>query len=713
MVLLPKPLIFLHDLSLALFTFHEEGLKASVDGVGLSMYTMWNSMRSTLIVPVFRCLVALCLIISVLVSIESVYMNLVILYVKLFGRKPEKVYKWEEMQKDMELGHQNYPVILIQIPMYNEREVFELSIGAACRLMWPSDRLIVQVLDDSTDPDIMELISTECAKWAKDINIKYERRDNRNGYKAGALKHGMRHSYVKQCNYVVIFDADFQPETDYLQRTIPFLIHNPELALVQARWKFGDSLSPYLFVLAMECLSRLLLSRYDAGYIGYHPRTEELKILHLMFADDVMVFFDGTANSLHGISECLDDFASWSGLHINTTKTELFTVGSDQSESVAITRYGLTPGKFPIRYLGLPLTSRKLKISEYAPLMSKITTRLQSLSAKLLSFSGRLQLLKTVIFGIVTFWISAFILPKGLNANTCLLTRMQEMSLNYHFMAEQQSGSTRHAFFGFNGTAGVWRIAAMEEAGGWKDRTTVEDMDLAVRVGLLGWKFVFINDVEVKSELPSQFKAFRFQQHRWSCGPANLFRKMTMEIIHNQRVKIWKKFYVIYSFFFLRKIMIHSFTFFFYCVILPISVFVPEVKIPNWATIYVPSVITLLSAIATPRSFYLLIFWVLFENVMAMHRAKGTLIGLFEGGRVNEWVVTEKLGDSVTTELLPQSRKPRYGFLERVNSKEMVMGIYILCCACYDFFFGNAFLYLYLLMQAAAFLISGVGFVGS
>lgn len=51
--------------------------------------------------------------------------------------------------------------------------------------------------------------------------------------------------------------------------------------------------------------------------------------------------------------------------------------------------------------------------------------------------------------------------------------------------------------FVYAGTAGVWRIAAMEEAGGWKDRTTVEDTDLAVRVGLLGWKFVFINDVEV------------------------------------------------------------------------------------------------------------------------------------------------------------------------------------------------------------------------
>ena len=175
----------------------------------------------------------------------------------------------------------------------------------------------------------------------------------------------------------------------------------------------GDPLSPYLFVLAMEALSRLLLSRYEAGIIGFHPRTEQLKISHLMFADDVMVFFDGTSNSLHGITECLDDFASWSGLHMNNTKTELFTAGLDQSESAAIASYGFPSGQFPIRYLGLPLMSRKLKISEYSPLMIKISNRLQSWSAKLLSFAGRLQLLRTVIFGIVTFWISAFILPKG------------------------------------------------------------------------------------------------------------------------------------------------------------------------------------------------------------------------------------------------------------------------------------------------------------
>jgi len=84
------------------------------------------------------------------------------------------------------------------------------------------------------------MVEVECQRWAsKGINIKYEIRQNRNGYKAGALKEGMKHSYVNLCDYVAIFDADFQPEPNFLRRTIPFLYHNPEVALVQARWKFG------------------------------------------------------------------------------------------------------------------------------------------------------------------------------------------------------------------------------------------------------------------------------------------------------------------------------------------------------------------------------------------------------------------------------------------------------------------------------------------
>lgn len=89
---------------------------------------------------------------------------------------------------------------------------------------------------------MQDMVELECQRWAsKGINIKYEIRDNRNGYKAGALKEGMKRSYVKHCDYVAIFDADFQPESDFLCRTIPFLVHNPELALVQTRWKFGKS----------------------------------------------------------------------------------------------------------------------------------------------------------------------------------------------------------------------------------------------------------------------------------------------------------------------------------------------------------------------------------------------------------------------------------------------------------------------------------------
>lgn len=85
------------------------------------------------------------------------------------------------------------------------------------------------------------MVEKECVKWINEgINIKYQHRETRAGYKAGNLKRGMEHDYVKECEYVAIFDADFQPEPDFLLRALPFLIHNKELALVQACWKFGE-----------------------------------------------------------------------------------------------------------------------------------------------------------------------------------------------------------------------------------------------------------------------------------------------------------------------------------------------------------------------------------------------------------------------------------------------------------------------------------------
>lgn len=87
---------------------------------------------------------------------------------------------------------------------------------------------------------MQKLVELECLKWIeKGVNVKYETRNNRSGYKAGALKEGLEKQYVKDCEFVVIFDADFQPDEDFLWRTVPYLLENKELGLVQARWKFG------------------------------------------------------------------------------------------------------------------------------------------------------------------------------------------------------------------------------------------------------------------------------------------------------------------------------------------------------------------------------------------------------------------------------------------------------------------------------------------
>ncbi|MBA0825577.1 hypothetical protein Goarm_010515 [Gossypium armourianum] len=246
-------------------------------------------------------------------------------------------------------------------------------------------------------------------------------------------------------------------------------------------------------------------------------------------------------------------------------------------------------------------------------------------------------------------------------------------------------------------------------------------MDLAVRASLRGWKFLYLGDLQVKSELPSTFKAFRFQQHRWSCGPANLFRKMVGEIITNKKVRFWKKVYVIYSFFFVRKIIAHMVTFFFYCVVLPLTILVPEVKVPIWGSVYIPSIITILNSVGTPRSIHLLFYWILFENVMSLHRTKATLIGLFETGRANEWVVTEKLGDVAKKVAEANKNKTnskavkryRSKFTDRLNTLELGFSAFLFLCGCFDFMYGKNNYFIYLWLQTITFFITGIGYVGT
>lgn len=95
------------------------------------------------------------------------------------------------------------------------------------------------------------------------------------------------------------------------------------------------------------------------------------------------------------------------------SKTELFTAGLNNDEALDISCLGFNVGSMPIRYLGLPLMYRKLRISDYRPFLDKISANFNCWSAKALSYAGRKQLVSSVIYGSINFWTSAFILPKG------------------------------------------------------------------------------------------------------------------------------------------------------------------------------------------------------------------------------------------------------------------------------------------------------------
>ncbi|KAF3500375.1 hypothetical protein F2Q69_00039609, partial [Brassica cretica] len=365
--------------------------------------------------------------------------------------------------------------------------VYEQSIGAAAQLDWPKERILIQVLDDSDDPNLQLLIKEEVSAWAeKGVNIIYRHRLIRTGYKAGNLKSAMTCDYVKDYEFVTIFDADFTPSPDFLKKTVPHFKGNPELGLVQARWSF---------------------------------------------------------------------------------------VNKDEN----------------------------------------------------------------------------------------LLTRLQNINLCFHFEVEQQVNGVFLNFFGFNGTAGVWRIKALEESGGWLERTTVEDMDIAVRAHLNGWKFIYLNDVEVTCELPESYEAYKKQQHRWHSGPMQLFRLCLPSIIKS-KISAGKKANLIFLFFLLRKLILPFYSFTLFCIILPLTMFIPEAELPLWIICYVPIFISLLNILPSPKSFPFLIPYLLFENTMSITKFNAMISGLFQLGSAYEWVVTKKTNLIFLFFLLRKLILPFYSF---------------------------------------------------
>ena len=105
-----------------------------------------------------------------------------------------------------------------------------------------------------------------------------------------------------------------------------------------------------------------------------------------------------------------------------------------------------------------------------------------------------------------------------LNRDYSFLTNVEAILLDGHFVLEHGGRSRSHVFFNFNGTAGMWRRQAIDEAGGWEHDTLTEDTDLSYRAQLKGWEFKYLQDVECPAELPIEMTAFKVQQARWAKG---------------------------------------------------------------------------------------------------------------------------------------------------------------------------------------------------
>ncbi|HOC16900.1 MAG TPA: glycosyltransferase family 2 protein [Vicinamibacterales bacterium] len=160
-----------------------------------------------------------------ILSILAVYgwhrYYLVYLYMKHKGRevaRPEVPAEW--------------PEVTVQLPLFNEMYVVDRLLQAVCRMDYPRERLEIQVLDDSTD-ETQEIARLAVQRYAAlGFDIKYLHRDDRTGFKAGALDAGLR---VARGRFVAIFDADFVPRPDFLKKTVPYFAQ-PRVAMVQARW---------------------------------------------------------------------------------------------------------------------------------------------------------------------------------------------------------------------------------------------------------------------------------------------------------------------------------------------------------------------------------------------------------------------------------------------------------------------------------------------
>ncbi|CAM2874165.1 glycosyltransferase family 2 protein [Rariglobus hedericola] len=298
------------------------------------------------------------------------------------------------------------------------------------------------------------------------------------------------------------------------------------------------------------------------------------------------------------------------------------------------------------------------------------------------------------------------------NRKASFLTRFQGIFLDAHFVVEQSARCAAGLFFNFNGTAGIWRRAALEEAGGWTPDTVTEDLDVSYRAQLKGWRFVYLPEYSVPSELPENLTAFKSQQRRWTKGGIQVMRKQLGTILRSDvpaRIKREAASHLLVGF-------IHPLLVIFSVIFVPYLLF--GARLPGSWMIFNPVVVVLTSGATVALYitgqyfrqrqwkegvllFLTAPFMLAFGLAMSVTCCVAVCEGLFQRG--GEFVRTPKGGRAVTAGGLVSRLRSRSVFAA-ITVVELVLGGMMLAGAIHFEQRGLESIAIVLVVKAAGFL---------
>ncbi|XP_056691685.1 uncharacterized protein [Spinacia oleracea] len=175
----------------------------------------------------------------------------------------------------------------------------------------------------------------------------------------------------------------------------------------------GDPMSPLLFVICMEYLSRVLHSMSLLPLFQYHPRCKAVKLTHLCFADDLILCCKGDFASICLLLQAFKLFSDTSGLQPNKQKSSIYCYGMSDSDINRVELVsGFTRSVLPFKYLGVPICSKKITTAQCDMLVDKMIARIKVWSSRNLSYSARMQLINSVLLSLHMYWAQVYVLPK-------------------------------------------------------------------------------------------------------------------------------------------------------------------------------------------------------------------------------------------------------------------------------------------------------------